>query len=122
MIGKTAPSCTGWRNLRYASLALVASLPGCASPPPMQAAKPTPVAPVAAAQSSTDKTIFPGYHKVEKNGEIRYCRVETATGTRVGQKTICLTEEQLRQQGIDNQRVMENASRRQLPCSESAPC
>ena len=122
MIAKTGLSSSTLLNPALASLTLAASLVGCASPPPKRASVApaiVPAAQVAAAAKPTGMTKFPGYRKVNLNGNTKYCRVETATGSRVSQQTICLSEEELQQQAIGNQRAMETFNRKQVPASDS---
>jgi putative hemolysin len=72
---------------------------GCASPQP--ASEPD-VAPAAAApaQAATAPTTSEyakkqGYRVVERDGETYYCYEELRLGSRVAQRTICLTEAEL---------------------------
>jgi hypothetical protein len=114
-------------DVRYAALVSCLApllLMGCAAEPTSRtevAPQPAPVATLAASSTAAAPatTQFPGYRKVESKGETKYCRQETGTGTRLGTRTICMTEAELQRQGIDNQRAMETFNRKQVPASDS---
>jgi hypothetical protein len=110
----------GERVVQKCTLVVAIALAGCASTPQPKVAPASPLAPLAAVDGTTRAVTaeFPGYRKVEKNGATMYCRNETSSGSRLNQQTVCMTEQQLRQQGTDNQRTMEKMNKKQRPLSD----
>jgi hypothetical protein len=96
-------------------LVVAALLAACSSTPPQPASPaPPPAAPAVHAVAPTDKpaedkfaTIDAtniaeaqkaGYKVVNENGQQLFCRRKPITGTRLKQKTTCLTAEQMREE------------------------
>jgi|KBSMisStandDraft_5_1062788.scaffolds.fasta_scaffold218553_2 hypothetical protein len=67
-----------------------------ASPPPRKAAATPPAETIKVSEVNKD-LLKKGYKVVKRDGKIGYCRAEQMTGTQF-KKTICLTEDQIREQ------------------------
>lgn len=76
---------------------------GCAAPP-----APTPEPhKVKLDATNVTEAQYAGYQLVNRKGERLFCRRDAVTGSRVEYRTLCLTEEEMRQQQTINQRDME---------------
>jgi hypothetical protein len=87
-------------------LAGTAMLGACATQAPEPATIPAhPV--TASAATPAEKIKLPeGYVKVMVNGEERYCRNDTETGSRLAHSTVCLTAAQLKASQDSSQEMM----------------
>lgn len=61
-----------------------------------------------------------GYRIVDRNGETVYCHDSSATGTRLGKQTVCLTQEQWDNVSRNAAREVEKMQRNTFPCPVSA--
>jgi hypothetical protein len=99
-------------------LAGTAMLVACATQSPAPATTPVvaTAASVPAASASATPTakikIPDGYVKVMVNGEVRYCRNDTDTGSRLAHTTVCLTEAQLQASQNGTQDMMNQMQNR----------
>jgi hypothetical protein len=61
-----------------------------------------------------------GYRIVDRNGETVYCHDSSATGTRLGKQTVCLTQEQWDNVSRNAAREVEKMQRNTFPCPSGA--
>ena len=78
-------------------LGAAALLVACATPAPAPVAQPALPATVDAGTTPGGLKIPEGYVKGLVNGEVRYCRNDMNTGSRVMRTQVCLTELQLKE-------------------------
>lgn len=77
------------------ALAIALIVTACAASPPPKKAAPAPES-IKVSEVNQD-LLKKGYKVVKRDGKIGYCRAEQMTGTQF-KKTICLTEDQIREQ------------------------
>ena len=63
-----------------------------------------------------------GYRIVDRNGETVYCHDSSATGTRLGKQTVCLTQEQWDNVSRNAAREVEKMQRNTSPCPNGGSC
>ena len=116
----------GWFTGNRIVLAAVVSLglAGCASEPPPAPetgeVKAELADAVAADRPITDAEVLEaaidaGYQLQYRDGEKVYCRREEIFGTRVRERIVCLTADQIRTLSNDARDYMDDVTRRQLP-------
>ena len=85
--------------MHHAFLVGTFTLNACATLPPAPASAPVPHA----ANSQNTQNKFPGYRRVVKNGEERFCRYDQSSGSHIQAGMVCYTAEQIRE-NEDNSR------------------
>ncbi len=97
-------------------LAGTAMLFGCATQAPAPATTPavaTAASVPSASATPTAKIKIPeGYVKVMMNGEVRYCRNDVDTASRLAHTTVCLTEAQMQASQNSTQEMMNQMQNR----------
>jgi hypothetical protein len=98
-------------------LGATALLVACATSAPAPAPDPPPTVP--AVPATVDATTTPGgmkipegYVKANVNGEVRYCRNDMNTGSRVQRTQVCLTELQLKEVQENSQNFLNDVQGR----------
>jgi len=101
------------------TFAIAALLTACAAPPPPKKAAPPPES-IKVSEVNKD-LLKKGYQVVKRDGRIGYCRAEQITGTQF-KKTICVTEDQIREQARRTTETSESMERQRWnpPCMPPA--
>jgi hypothetical protein len=101
-------------------LAIALVVTACAAPPPPKKAAPAPES-IKVSEVNQD-LIKKGYKVVKRDGKIGYCRAEQMTGTQF-KKTICLTEDQIREQARRTTETSDSMERQRWnPACMHPPC
>jgi hypothetical protein len=100
-------------------ITIVAAISGCSTPAP----NPAPPAPQRVSSSSANPDWKKmGYHPVVRNGQTVYCRTEMVTNSHFT-STTCLTEDQIKEQSLKQQRMQDELLRGQdLNKCQSVKC
>ena len=103
------------------AFAIAVAVTACAAPPPPRKAPATPAAESIKVSEVNPDLLKKGYKVVKRDGRIGYCRAEQITGTQF-KKTICLTEDQIREQARRTTETSESMERQRWnpPCMP--PC
>lgn len=93
---------------------------GCAGTP-QAAGEPAPAKTVSKQELSAEldpvlAEAAQGYERLVKNGQLVFCRREQPVGSKM-YTTVCLTEDQLRQQAVDNKKFKEGTMGQGRRCS-----
>jgi hypothetical protein len=101
------------REFKYCFiLAGTATLVACATPAPEPATIPA-LPPTASAATPTEKLKIPeGYEREVVNGDVRYCRDDVDTGSRLAHTKVCLTAAQLKANQEGSQEMMNQMQNR----------
>jgi hypothetical protein len=101
------------------ALAVALTLTACAAAPPPKNAAP-PAETIKVSEVNQD-LIRKGYKVVKRDGKVGYCRAEQMTGTQF-KKTICLTEDQIREQARRTTETSDSMERQRWnpPCMPPA--
>lgn len=85
---------------------------GASQSPPVTP-RSAPAAPQSASTAAQKEQVVTvrGYRRVVINGQERYCRIETPTGSRVKKGEVCLTRAQLQAEQDSSRQLIENLQR-----------